>query len=161
MQRQTEYITHRTPSGRSLWVEATTRKWRIDSNKFSLISSQSDQVQAWKCIHLMSNFIKNNSIISMLTEMPRIVHNLIKQFFESTTRSWNAEPLLRPENAGISTRKCSTLKISTRSCDTRPENQKLSLSSECRNFVISSPISKIFFLNIIYSSQGIFLAGFW
>ena len=61
---------YRDTFGSYFRVVPTTRKWRIDSNKLSLISLQSDQVQACKYIHLMSNFIKNNSIVSILAEMP-------------------------------------------------------------------------------------------
>ena len=86
---------------------------------------------------------------------------MIKQFLECTSRSRNAVPLFRPENAGRSTRKRSTRQCSTRGHITRPENQKLSLSSGCHNFVISSPILIIFSLNIIYVPKGIFLSGFW
>ena len=86
-QNEKSKFTHGTPSGRALRVVPRPEIARIDSNELSLISSQSDQVQACKYVHLMSNFVKNHSIISLLTEMPYIVHSLIDQFFESTTRS--------------------------------------------------------------------------
>ena len=86
---------------------------------------------------------------------------MIEQFLECTSRSRNAVPLFRPENAGRSTRKRSNRQCSTRGHITRPENQKLSLSSGCHNFVISSPILIFFSLNIIYVPKGIFLSGFW
>ena len=63
-------ITPWTPSGRTLRVALRPEVARIDSNELSLISSLSQQVHACKYVHLMSNFIKNHSIISLLTEMP-------------------------------------------------------------------------------------------
>ena len=80
---------------------------------------------------------------------------MIEQFLECTTRSWNAEPLFRPENAGRSTRKRSNRQCSTRGHITRPENQKLSLSSGCHNFVISSPILIFFFKHYLCSKRNI------
>ena len=85
---------------------------------------------------------------------------MIEQFLECTSRSWNAVPLFRPENAGRSTRKRSTRQCSTRGHITRSENQKLSLSSGCHNFVISSPILIIFLWTLSMFQKEYFYLGF-